>query len=511
MPRPNEGIVPPTKAELREIGRLYHFELTDEEVDAYAQVIEDTMPAYQRIAELPEPRPEVKYPRTSGWEPKPEENPLNGWYWRCSIKGAPGGKLAGKTVAIKDNISVAGVPFTNGSAVWQGYIPDNDATVVTRILDAGGEIAGKAVCQDMCLSGGAGTSFPQPVLNPHNHAYSAGGSSSGSAALVVNGECDLALGADQGGSIRIPASLCGAVGLKQTYGLVPYTGCGALENSVDIVGPIGRTVADVALLLEAIAGADPLDPRQRYPVPTEAYTKSLTGDVRGLRIGVVRESFGWHESSKQTDAAVREAANAFTKLGATVKEISIPIHRDCINIFTAVLVDGIFVQVILLNGAAWGTKGHYDTRAMQFLGRSRRVKGQNLGVTSKLVTLIGHHMLERYQGYFYGRAQNQVRMLNDTYNHALGEVDILAMPTAAPYGKAQPLVANPTIPEVVEGGFRHHWNTCAFNMTGHPSLTVPCAKVDGLPVGLLLTGRHWEDSTVLRAGHAFESLGLYKK
>ena len=510
MPRPNEGIVPPTKSELREIGRLYHFELTDEEVDAYAQVIEDTMPAYQRIAELPEPRPEVKYPRTPGWEPAPEENPVQGWAWRCSIKGAPGGKLAGKTVAIKDNISVAGVPMSDGSAIWQGYIPDNDATVVTRILDAGGEIAGKAVCQDLCLSGGAGTSVPLPVLNPHNHGHSAGGSSSGSAALVVNGECDLALGADQGGSIRLPASFCGAVGLKQTYGLVPYTGCGALENSVDIVGPMGRTVADTALLLEVIAGADPLDPRQRHEVKTEAYTQALTGDVRGLRIGVVREGFGWNDTAKATDAAVREAINGFTKLGATVKEISIPLHRDGVSLFGGLLLDGIFVQVILLNGSAWGTKGHYDTRAMSFFGRSRRVKGQNLSVTAKMITLLGHHMLERYQGYYYGRAQNQVRMFTDAYNRALGEVDILAMPTAAPNGTALPLVHNPTVLQVVEGAFTSHFNTCPFNMTGHPALTVPCAKVDGLPVGLMLTGRQWDDSTVLRAGHAFETLGRYK-
>lgn len=511
MPRPNEGIIPPTKEDLREIGRLYHFELTDEEVEEYAKLIEDTLPSYRRIAALPEPKPEVKYPRTPGREPRPEENPLNGWAWRCSIKGAPTGKLAGKTVALKDNISVAGLPFTNGSAVWHGYIPDGDATVVTRILDAGGEIAGKAVCQDLCLAGGAGTSYPLPVLNPHNRAHSAGGSSSGSGALVANGDVDMALGADQGGSIRIPASLCGIVGLKATYGLIPYTGCGSLDYSVDNVGPMCRTVADTALLLEVIAGADPLDPRQRQEVKVEPYSQMLTGDIRGLRIGVVKESFGWADTAKQTDTAVREAANALTKAGATVKEISIPLHRDGVQIFAGVLIDGIYMNLMVLNGVAWGTKGHYDTRAMEFWGRSRKVRGQNLSVTGKLITLLGHHMLERYQGYYYGRAQNQVRLLSEAYDRALGEVDILAMPTAAPYGTARPLVPNPTIPQVVDGAFRHHWNTCPFDSTGHPSVTIPCAKVDGLPVGLMLTGRHWEDSTILRAADAFEKLGLYKK
>src|SRR5438034_4237139 len=231
--------------------------------------------SYRRIDQLTEPTLAVRYPRTGGYRPSADENPLNAWYQKCTIKGAPSGILAGKRIAIKDNVCVAGVPMMNGSSALEGYVPEFDATIVTRILDAGGEIVGKAVCEHLCFSGGSHTSDTGPVLNPHDHRRSAGGSSSGSAALVVAGECDMAIGGDQGGSIRIPSAWCGAYGLKPTYGLVPYTGVFPIELTLDHTGPIARTAADCALLLEAIAGEDGLDPRQSGAVRTEAYTKKL--------------------------------------------------------------------------------------------------------------------------------------------------------------------------------------------------------------------------------------------
>ena len=509
MRRQIGGIIPPTRDELRDIALQYHFELDEEEVDFFYDMIEGLMPSYRRIGELPEPKPTVTYPRTPGVQPLPEENPLNAWYWRCSVKGAPSGKLAGKKVAVKDSICVAGVPMMAGSAILEGFMPDVDATVVTRILDEGGEIVGKATCEDLCVSGGSITSVPRPVRNPHNPAYSAGGSSSGSAALVVNGDCDLTLGADQGGSIRIPASLSGAVGLKATYGLIPYTGIAPLELTVDHVGPICRTVEDTALLLEVVAGDDPLDPRQRHPVKTQPYTQTLTGDVKDLTIGLVREGFGWDDDSQETDEAVREAARSFEKLGAKVKEISIPLHRDGTHVFTAILIDGLFNQVVYGNGVGFGWKGYYDTRANDFFARSRKTMAQSFSHLYKLIILQGHYMTEQYHGHYYARAQNQSRLLRDAYDAALGEVDVLVMPTAAPQGKALPILDDPNPEEYVAGAFSYHLNTCPMNMTGHPALTVPCAKVDGLPVGMMLVGRLWEDAVILRAGHAFESLGVY--
>ena len=181
---------------------------------------------------------------------------------KTSIKGRPGGKLAGRRIALKDNVCLAGVPMMIGADILEGYVPDVDATIVERILDAGGEIAGKAVCEYYCVSGGSHTSATGPVQNPRKPGYSAGGSSSGSAALVAAGDVDMAIGGDQAGSIRIPASHCGIVGLKPTYGLVPYTGIAPLEITLDTCGPMTADVRDNALLLEVIAGPDGIDSRQ---------------------------------------------------------------------------------------------------------------------------------------------------------------------------------------------------------------------------------------------------------
>ena len=213
----------------------------------------------RRSTPLPDEKPAVKYPRDGGQRPSADENTLGAWYVKTSIKGKPGGKLAGKRVALKDNVCLAGVPMMVGAAFLEGSVPDIDATIVTRILDEGGEIAGKAVCEYYCVSGGSHTSSTGPVQNPRKHGFTTGGSSSGSAALVAAGEVPMAIGGDQAGSIRIPASYCGIVGMKPTYGLVPYTGIGPLEITIDSAGPMTANVADNALLLEVLAGADGLE------------------------------------------------------------------------------------------------------------------------------------------------------------------------------------------------------------------------------------------------------------
>src|SRR5215208_5166538 len=202
---------PPTIEQLRKIANAYNLGLDEAELEAYHGLVETVVTTdYQQIDQLPEiEAPPVKYPRSSGHQVEPEENPLNAWYWKCSIKGAGSGPLVGKRIAMKDNICVAGIPMMNGCAAVEGYIPEFDATVVTRILDAGGEIVGKAVCEDLCFSGGSHTSYPKPVLNPHNPAHSAGGSSSGSGVVVAVGDADIAMGGDQGGSIRVPSCWSG--------------------------------------------------------------------------------------------------------------------------------------------------------------------------------------------------------------------------------------------------------------------------------------------------------------
>src|SRR3954447_8952148 len=276
-------------------------------LNAVQDIIAPLCAAYAALDGFSDEKPAVKYPRDGGWRPSAAENPLNAWYFKTSIKGKPGGRLAGRRVALKDNICLAGVPMMVGAAFLEGSVPDIDATVVTRILDDGGEIAGKAVCEYYCVSGGSHTSSTGPVQNPRKHGFTTGGSSSGSAALVASGEVPMAIGGDQAGSIRIPAAHCGIVGMKPTFGLVPYTGIGPLEITLDTAGPMTANVADNALLLEVIAGKDGLDPRQHNAV-LASYTSALGLGAKGLRIGVLKEGFGHANSEPGVDAKVRAAA-----------------------------------------------------------------------------------------------------------------------------------------------------------------------------------------------------------
>ena len=211
----------------------------------------------------------------------------------------------------------------NGASTLEGYVPEIDATIVTRLLDAGATIAGKAHCEYFCFSGGSHTSAHGPVTNPRKQGYSAGGSSSGSAALLAAGEVDLAIGGDQGGSIRMPSSYCGTYGMKPTHGLVPYTGIMPIELTLDHTGPMSRTVSDNALMLEVLAGPDGLDPRQ-INITTDTYTAALKGEIGKLRIGVVKEGFGLANSEPEVDNLVKKGAETFRKLGADVEEVSIP-------------------------------------------------------------------------------------------------------------------------------------------------------------------------------------------
>ena len=495
----------PSIEDLRKAAIAFHLALTPEDLISFRGLTDGVIASYRRLDELAEPRPAVKYPRTTGHRPGADENTFNAWAWRCAIKGAPSGKLAGKTFAIKDNVCVAGIPMMNGTAVLEGYIPDIDATVVTRILDAGGEIAGKAVCESLCFSGGSHTSDPMPVHNPLKRGYSAGGSSSGSAALVSAGEVDMAIGGDQGGSIRIPACWCGIAGHKPTYGLVPYTGVFPIELTLDHTGPMARTVADVAVFLEAIAGPDGLDPRQR-DVRTDTYSEAIKGSVSGLRLAIVKEGFGWEGASeKDVDQMVQDAAHKLERAGAKITTISLPMHRDGIHIWNAIAVEG--ATMLMVRGNSMGTnwKGHYTTSLLDVYARGWQSRANDLSETTKLVVMLGQYMQDNYHGRYYAKAQNLARSLRAAYDTAFQQADLLVMPTL-------PMKATPIPPptasreEYVARALEMIPNTCPFDVTGHPALTVPCGTSSGLPVGMMLIGRHWEDGTVLRAGHAFEQM-----
>ena len=491
----------PTIDQLRACAAELGMHPSDDYLEAARRVVGPLVDAYRRLEGVPDDLPEVKYPRTPGYRPDAAENPHGAWYVKTAIKGAGHGKLAGKRVAIKDNICVAGVPMMNGASVMEGYVPDIDATVVSRILDAGGEIAGKAVCEYFCVSGTSSTSASGPVHNPRRHGWSAGGSSSGSAAVVAADDVPMSLGCDQAGSIRIPSSYCGIYGMKPTFGLVPYTGAASLETTIDHCGPMTATVADNALLLEVLAGPDDYDSRQSG-VRVAPYTEALDDGIAGLRIGVVRESFGLGESEPGVDAKVRRAAERLAGLGAVVEDISVPMHEMTRPLWIPIGHDGGFITMMTMNGGGVNHQGLYVT-SMLDRAAGWRARSDEFADTIKIIALFGRYSLETYRGRYYAKAMNLRRRLRAAYDAALAECDLLLMPTLPM--KASRLPPEDASPEqTAKVAWEMLANTCGFNLTGHPSMSLPCGMEDGLPIGLMLTGRHWEESTIYRAAYAFE-------
>lgn len=504
MDHQKPAVHPPSLEALAQIAQRYRLDLSHDDLASIQALMAGPLASYDRIEALTAPALETRYPRTAGVRPEPEDNPLNAWYWRSEIRGANGGLLAGKTLAIKDNVCVAGLPMMNGSRVLEGYTPESDATIITRILDAGGSILGKAVCEHLCFSGGSHTCDTGPVRNPFDLTRMTGGSSSGSAALVASGAVDMAIGGDQGGSIRMPAGWCGIYGLKPTWGLVPYTGIFPIEQTLDHAGPMAATVADVALLLEAIAGPDGLDPRQSAQLVPGHYSEALGGDAAGLRIGIVSEGFGWEGASEEdVDEAVRAGAQRFTEVGAEVAEVSVPWHRDGIHLFNGIALEGAAMLMVAGNSMGTNWKGHYQVSLLDAYARGRLTRANDLSETVKLVTLTGQYLQDRYHGRYYAKAQNLARCLSAEYDRALEQFDLLVMPTL-------PMKATPIPPgdapreEVVARALEMIANTAPFDVTGHPAMSLPCAVCDGLPVGLMLIGRHGAEATILRAADAFE-------
>jgi len=502
------AVLRPTPSQINSLGQRLGFNLSDRETQLFERMLEGFCQAYDVVDQLPDPLPEVKYPRTSGYQPEGGENPYNAWARKVRIQGRPGGMLAGKRVVLKDSICLAGVPMSVGAGFLQGYTPEADATVVTRVLDHGAEIVGKAVCEYLCSSGNSNTSWPRPVLNPHNPAYSAGGSSSGSAVLVASGEADISYGGDQGGSIRIPSAWCGIVGAKPTYGLIPYTGMFPIEWTIDHTGPITATVEDNALALAAVAGSDGIDTRHAAPVVGD-YLSIMRQSPKGLRIGVVREGFGTPESEQEVDAKVMAATAMLSKLGMDVRSISIPIHDLGRAIWTPVLVEGAMDLMMRNNGGGTNHAGLFLASASHAMARWRQ-QADEISVPLKVLMLAAEFFSQTYSGRFYGRSQNLIRRMRVEYDAALQEVDLLVMPTTPQRPTALP-DANASIEDVWGSALNMNRNTSPFCGTGHPSLTIPCGLTDGLPIGLMFVGRLWEEGTIYRAAHAFEKEADWRK
>jgi amidase len=497
----------PSTEQMQELGESLGINLTDCYARSVIDFIKPFADGYRLIASLPDDVPEIKYPRGAYHRPEGEENGHGAWIAKTRIKGASNGKLAGKKIAVKDTYSLAGVPLTNGASVLEGYVPEFDAPVITRLLDAGAEIVGKSVCEYFSFSGGAATSISGPVQNPRAWGHTPGGSSTGSGALVALGEVDMATGGDQAGSIRIPASLSGVVGIKPTWGLVPYTGIMGMDPTIDHAGPLTATVADNALFLEVMAGEDGYDSRQ-CGLKLDNYTAAIGQSVAGMKIGLVTEGFGQYDSHPDVDEAVRAAARRLQNLGARVDEISIPWHLIGVPIWSAIALEGTFHGMIK-SALPRNIEGVYPISLASRLA-SLHDRANELPDTVKIGMLLGAYTDKYYQGYYYFKAQNLRRRLRAAYDKALSEYDLLLMPTTRMMASKIP-PADAPLEELMQHSWEQITNTCPFNITHHPAISIPCGLGEGdRPVGLMLVAKHWQESTLYRAADAFERDGNWQ-
>ncbi len=517
MPR---GAELPTIDQICALAEEFGIAMPEEDAEAYRNLMTGPMASYRVLEEIPEWRPPQKYPRDGGYRPSADENPYNAWYWRCAIKGADSGLLHGYEVGIKDPVGVAGIPMMNGSRLLEGFIPDVDATIVTRILDAGGVIPGKTTTEDCSFSGGGHTSALGPIRNPHKPTHSPGGSSGGSGAAVAAGDVKMAIGGDQAGSIRLPAARCGVVGLKPSFGLVPYTGAVMIEMTLDTLGPMCDTVENTARLLSVIAGPDPMDPRQRGVIPpdyVQDYMPAIDKGVEDLSIGLLKEGFGqerWPDlgypgSDAVVDRKCEAAVKALEAQGAEVMTVSAPMHLIGPHIWNAIGLEGSAEFMIkgYNQGSNW--RGFYNTRLREAIGRGFDARANDLPVAGKLVLILGEYMHRNYHGRYYSKAQNQRHLLDAAYDVILEECDVIAMPTI-PF--VTPPLAAPDcdIETDMEEALNMINNTCQFSLTGHPAISVPCGVEDDLPIGLMLVGRRFDDLTVLQVADAVEKTANWR-
>ena len=438
------------------------------------------------------------------WEPT--DDPHRAIATWCAVEPTAdhGDLLAGVTVGLKDNILVSGVPMTCGSQAMKGFVPNADATVVERLREAGATIAAKTNLSEFAavlLSANKG-----PVTNPHDTERIAGPTSSGSAVAVATELVDVALGTDTGGSVRIPASFCGVVGHKPTYGLVPLDGVVENTYTQDHVGQFARTVADTARVLEALAGPADCDPASLQAAGREEYR---LGDYVGtvdsppapetLTIGVLEEGFG-EGVADRVEETVETALDAVEAAGATVEPVSIPSFEYARPIKKVLSLTELAAHW-RAGGAPYRRGGVVEeSYQVSFANRTRAASGE-LQVPYKSKLLAGAHLISNHGGRHYTRAQAAREVLADDVDDALTSVDVLAFPTT-------PTVA-PAVDDVREFEtleFDLARNTRLADVTRHPALSLPAGTVEDLPVGLQLLGPQFHDETVFGVAAAVESI-----
>jgi aspartyl-tRNA(Asn)/glutamyl-tRNA(Gln) amidotransferase subunit A len=414
--------------------------------------------------------------------------------------GEDPGPLAGVPVALKDNLCTRGVPTTCSSRILDGWCPPYDATVVTRLREAGAIVIGKTNLDEFAMGSSTENSAFGPTRNPHDPSRVPGGSSGGSAAAVAAGFAALALGSDTGGSIRQPAALCGVVGLKPTYGRVSRYGLVAFASSLDQIGPFARAVADAALLYDVIAGPDPLD--STSVAEPLAPTSPLVGrGVEGLRIGLVREMLdGDMAPAPDVAARVREAAAALEAAGAKLDEVSVPAAVYGLSAYYLIAPAEASSNLARFDGVRYGLRVDAPTTADMM--RATRTAG--FGAEVKRRIMLGTYALSSgYYDAYYGKAQRVRTLIVRDFEAAYRNVDLLLAPTAP--STAFELGAKTADPLTM---YLNDVYTIPSNLSGHPAVSVPFGRGDdGLPVGAQLLGPALSEGLLLQAAAVLEEAG----
>jgi aspartyl-tRNA(Asn)/glutamyl-tRNA(Gln) amidotransferase subunit A len=414
---------------------------------------------------------------------------------RKLARGDDAGPLAGVPVAVKDVIVTRGVRTTAGSRLLAGYIPPYDATAIARLERAGGVILGKTNCDEFAMGSSNENSAFGPVRNPAAPDRVPGGSSGGSAAAVAQGTAVVALGSDTGGSVRQPASFCGVVGVTPTYGRVSRYGLIAFASSLDHIGQFGRTVHDAALLLQVVAGRDEMDSTSAFaPVPD--YVSGLDGSVRGMKLGLPREYFKGLPA--ETADSILSGVEALKRLGCEVRDVSLP-HTDY----------AVACYYIICTAEASSNLARYD--GVRYTARStgsdtlsemyRNTRGEGFGAECKRRIMLGTYVLSAgYYDAYYLKAQKVRALIARDFEDAFRQVDALITPVSPfPAFKLGEKVNDPL------AMYLSDIYTITCDLAGVPAMSVPCGRAaEGLPVGMQILARHFDEVGMFRLAHAFE-------
>jgi len=412
-----------------------------------------------------------------------------------SAAGDDDGPLAGKTVAVKDNISTKGIRTTCGSAMLAEYVPPYDATVVERLKDAGADVAGKANMDEFGMGTTTETSAFGATDNPAAPGHVPGGSSGGSAAAVAAGEADLALGSDTGGSVRCPAAFCGVVGIKPTYGLVSRYGLVAYANSLEQIGPLAPTVEEAAELLDAISGPDPNDATTREEGAETDYAAAADGDVDGLEIGVPTELLDGAD-----EGVVEQFWSAIDDLesqGASYHEVSLPSVEHAVEAYYVIAMSEASSNLARFDGVRYGNSGGFDGNWNETFAQARR---EGFGDEVKRRILLGTYALSAgYHDKYYKKAQDARAWVKQDFDEALADADVLASPTMP----IPPFELGESLDDPLKM-YLADANTTPVNLADLPAISVPAGETDGLPVGLQLIGPAFGEETIVRAASALD-------